>query len=635
MFPEVCSGELAVTTTATVSPTSDPYLNGVLSGIRWGVDTLTFSFPTSASYYGAYSGGEQNNAFEAFTPLQQDAIRTILKSYSAVTDLKFTEVTETLTTHGDLRYAESDAPSTAWAYYPSTAAAGGDAWFNNSKNWYDAPNKGNYAWLTMLHETGHALGLKHPHEVKGSFGALPTDRDSLEYTVMSYRSYIGASTTSGYTNGSTSYPQTLMMLDIAALQKMYGPNYTSNAGDTVYRWNPLTGEMSINSVAQGALAGNTIFMTIWDGGGNDTYDLSNYTGSVSIDLNPGGWTTTSATQLASLGSGKIAAGNIANALLYEGNIASLIEKAIGGAGNDTILGNSVDNGLTGGKGSDLLDGRGGIDTANFSGLTSDYLRVQNTDGSWTVTDLRVGIDGTDTLKNIEYAKFSDGIVQLDASTQTIEPPIEPVLVNSVPVGVADSYAVAKGSKLIVSATNGVLKNDSDLDGDGLSAVLVKGPARGTLSLQSDGSFTYSPPKKFAGSVSFTYKASDGEATSAETTVTLNVGTTSTAGKRGSGSEILSMDDDQVPAPMDTQNADWIALLTLSHHYSDGYSMPDLGSSWSSSQLISALHALSNETTFGNEKIGLDPEHGNADVPPIELTGLPDFLSKVFLEFHLA
>jgi Ca2+-binding RTX toxin-like protein len=540
-----------------------------------------------------------------------------------------------LTTHGELRYSESDAPSTAWAYYPSTAAAGGDAWFNNSKNWYDAPSKGNYAWLTMLHETGHALGLKHPHEVKGSFGALPTDRDSLEYTVMSYRSYIGASTTSGYTNGSTSYPQTLMMLDIASLQKMYGPNYTTNAGDTVYRWNPLTGEMSINSVAQGAPAGNKIFMTIWDGGGNDTYDLSNYSGSVSIDLDPGGWTTASATQLASLGSGKVAVGNIANALLFEGNVASLIEKAIGGAGNDTILGNSVDNSLTGGKGNDTLDGRGGVDTANFSGLTSDYLRVQNMDGSWTVTDMRIGADGTDTLKNIEYAKFGDGTVQLNASTQTTQLPIEPVPVNSVPVGVADSYAIAKGVKLTVSAANGVLKNDSDLDGDSLSAMLVTKPAKGTLSLQSDGSFTYTPPKQFTGTVSFTYKASDGETTSPATTVTINVGASSTLVKRGSGSEILSMDDDQVPAPMDTHKADWIALLTMSAHHFDGQPKPESGGSWSPTQLIGALHTFSDERTFGDERSPIDPAHGNADAPPIELTGLPDFLSKVFLEFHLA
>ncbi len=136
----------------------------------------------------------------------------------------------------------------------------------------------------MMHETGHALGLKHPHEVRGSFGAMPLDHDSLEYTVMSYRSYVGASTASGYTNSSVSYPQTLMMYDITALQSMYGANYSTFSGDTVYKWSTTTGEMFIDGVGQGAPAGNKIFMTVWDGGGNDTYDFSNYT--TNLDRQP-------------------------------------------------------------------------------------------------------------------------------------------------------------------------------------------------------------------------------------------------------------------------------------------------------------------------------------------------------------
>jgi hypothetical protein len=61
--------------------------------------------------------------------------------------------------------------------------------------------------------------------------------------------------------------------------------------------------------------------------------LSNYTTNLTIDLNPGAWTTASTTQLASLGSGHYAAGNIANALLYQGNVAALIENAVGGSGS--------------------------------------------------------------------------------------------------------------------------------------------------------------------------------------------------------------------------------------------------------------------------------------------------------------
>jgi len=57
---------------------------------------------------------------------------------------------------------------------------------------------------------------------------------------MSYRSYVGASTSSGYTNGYGSYPQTLMMYDIAGLQQLYGANYATRGGDTTYRWDPAT-----------------------------------------------------------------------------------------------------------------------------------------------------------------------------------------------------------------------------------------------------------------------------------------------------------------------------------------------------------------------------------------------------------
>jgi serralysin len=71
-------------------------------------------------------------------------------------------------------------------------------------------------------------------------------------------------------NETWGYAQSLMMYDIAALQHLYGADYTTNAGNTVYRWNPSTGQESINGIGQGAPGGNRIFMTIWDGGGSDT-----------------------------------------------------------------------------------------------------------------------------------------------------------------------------------------------------------------------------------------------------------------------------------------------------------------------------------------------------------------------------
>jgi serralysin len=167
--------------------------------------------------------------------------------------------------------------------------------------------------------------------------------------------------TKGYTNASDSFAQTLMMDDIAALQAMYGANYAHNGGDTVYSWSPLTGEMSVAGIGQGAPAGNRIFMTVWDGGGEDTYDLSLYNTDVVIDLNPGSWSITSRSQLANLSGSKLAIGNIANAKLYERNTQSLIENATSGSGNDKIIGNSGNNRIDGGAGDDILSGGSGND----------------------------------------------------------------------------------------------------------------------------------------------------------------------------------------------------------------------------------------------------------------------------------
>ncbi|HEY9009524.1 MAG TPA: Ig-like domain-containing protein, partial [Devosia sp.] len=551
-----------MTATATYGVTSDPYLNGVLSGVKWGVGTLTFSFPQDATFYGtSYGSGENLNNFEAFTPAQQAAVRKVLDMISSVANLNFTEVIETASVHGELRYAESDSTGTAWAYYPSTSALGGDAWFNNTKNYFDNPVVGTYGFLTMMHETGHALGLKHPHEVRGSFGAMPVEMDSLEFTVMSYRSYVGASTSTGYTNGYGSYPQSLMMYDIAALQKMYGADYTTNAGNTVYSWSATTGEMLINGVGQGAPAANKVFMTLWDGGGIDTYDFSNYSGGVKVDLNPGGWSTTSTTQLASLGSGQLARGNIANALLFEGSVASLIENAIGGAGNDTLIGNQADNVLTGGKGNDVIDGGAGNDTAAFSGRQADYSWFLSGEDTWTITDLRTGGDGTDTLKRIEYLQFSDAKVTIGTVQQPQPPPTEPVVVNVAPVAASDSYTATKNTKLSVTAANGVLANDSDAEGQALTATLVSGPSKGTLVFRADGSFDYTPVKNFTGTVSFTYKAGDGTDSSAATTVSIAVGGGTTTSKNGKGNGGESIEEDQAPAPAVDTLATFMSQVT--------------------------------------------------------------------------
>jgi serralysin len=328
--------------TTTVTPTGILAVDAVDSGTRWSTLSLTYSFPTSASFYtgsfgGAYGSGEPLSNFRRLHRFSKRQSHLPSPCIRQSPNLTFTQITETSTQTATLRFAESDKPATAWTYYPSSSPEGGDSWFSNSAHYYDNPAPGNYAFKAIMHEIGHGLGLKHPHDVSGAFGAIPADQDSGEYSVMSYRSYVGAPTNQGYTNETWGYPQTLMMYDIAAIQQMYGANFNYNGGNTVYKWDPNTGQEFVNGVGQATPGANRIFMTVWDGGGNDTYDFSNYTTNLSVNLQPGGWTTASTAQLAYLGNGHYAIGNIANALLYQNNPASLIENAIGGSGNDTSL----------------------------------------------------------------------------------------------------------------------------------------------------------------------------------------------------------------------------------------------------------------------------------------------------------
>jgi VCBS repeat-containing protein len=96
--------------------------------------------------------------------------------------------------------------------------------------------------------------------------------------------------------------------------------------------------------------------------------------------------------------------------------------------------------------------------------------------------------------------------------------------NQAPTAAADAYTTAEDTVLTVN-TPGVLGNDSDPDGNTLSAVLGSGPSHGTLTLNANGSFTYTPAADYHGSDSFTYRTGDGSLTSNPVTVTLTVSAT--------------------------------------------------------------------------------------------------------------
>jgi serralysin len=395
--------------TITVARTGNQDIDGVLSGAGWSGLNLTFSFPTRASYYGSdYGWSEPQANFGALNGSQARAAREVFSMIASVTDLSFTEISESSTRHATIRLANSDTPSPAWSYFPDSSDEGGDIWFGRSNGWFDEPVRGGYGYYAFIHEVLHAVGLKHGNETSG-FGAMTASRDSMEFSAMTYRSYVGAA--GQYVeNENWGYAQTPMMYDIAALQQMYNADFSTNAGNTVYRWDPATGQEFINGVGQGIPGGNRVFMTVWDGGGSDTYDLSNYATNLNVDLRPGQWSRLAATQTAQLGDGHLARGNIANALTYHGDVRSLIENVVGGVGNDVIMGNGIANDLKGGTGADRLHGFEGNDILS-GGAGKDVFVFDTKTGSTSnldrITDFSVA-DDTIHLENAVFTKLATG-----------------------------------------------------------------------------------------------------------------------------------------------------------------------------------------------------------------------------------
>ena len=504
-----------------VVESGDPYIDGLLSTSRWtdslddNVTTITFGFPTSASDYGS-GYAEPSIGFMPFdNPDLQKFVRLALAQYAAVANVQFVEQTGQSASTAEIRFGFTGKPHlpgvAAWSYYPGPNN-GGDLWVPNTSysSWSDIP-PGSQNFRILIHELGHGMGLKHSFDASNGLPALPTNHESSEYTVMSYTPFLNKGT-ADKPIGNGDYVQTLMMDDIQALQYMYGANYATHAEDTVYKWDPQTALEYINGVPQTASAPwsydvnapdsnlhNKILMTLWDGGGEDTYDFSNYSTNLSVDLQPGAWTTLAQDQVAEAKDHTMAPGNIANARLFEGDTRSLIENAIGGSGDDSITGNQADNHLIGGSGDDqlfgldgndtldggagddTLDGGAGVDTALYHATRAASTIVHNADGGLTVSS---ALDGTDKVANVEYLQFSDQIVHVnpnddfngDGQSDIV---FQNILANgAVYVWVMNGASVLKTSSGMpgVAGADWAVKGMGDFDGDGKSDIAFQNTA---------------------------------------------------------------------------------------------------------------------------------------------------------------
>ncbi len=226
------SGSLSVIASGTQN------VDGLLSGVKWDktiVATLTYSFPGLAGAYADTTDYLEatDPSFAQISAQQQVAARDILGgatgytplftygSFASLIDYTFANVASpgagADTAIMRLAVTNGNGNNTASAYYPTDIEAsptgdpsGGDSWYSTNDN-FSAPTPGDYAWIAHIHEFGHAMGLKHGHETGGpSNTAMTADRDSMEFTVMTYRSFVGHDSGGGVVNETYGYAQTLM-----------------------------------------------------------------------------------------------------------------------------------------------------------------------------------------------------------------------------------------------------------------------------------------------------------------------------------------------------------------------------------------------------------------------------------------
>lgn len=291
------------------------------------------------------------DGFAPLSDVQKQAAISAMGQWSSVANLTFVQTDDVA--KANIRFGTNKQTGSAgYAYTP--VSSGSPVLIANNEASNTNPTPGSFGYETFLHEIGHSLGLKHPGNYSawgtGSEGPyLPSAQDNTAYSVMSYNN------NSALGSGAT----TPSMYDIAAVQYYYGANMGAAPGNDTYTMSKS-------------------FQTIWDPNGINTLSAAGQTATVVIDMRETGFS------------------NITGTLSTALAIGTKISNAIGGAGNDTIAQNGLNN---------RIDGGAGSDTVIYGGTSSQYRVTTVSANAFLVS----GPEGNDLLINDETIAFGDGV----------------------------------------------------------------------------------------------------------------------------------------------------------------------------------------------------------------------------------
>ena len=472
-----------------VGLTGDSVIDGLTNGYKWDLDnSRVVDWTISSGFNGEFWTSPQEVVEKAGLALNlfsyySNVSFNYLGTFTTPADAMANGSEINLSMDGSGLFINND---NVWAigYFPKPDAnERGDIYLNiNSQaNYLSSYEIGSAGFFLILHELGHTLGLKHPHDDGGN--ARPTfselDLGGLDSDIMTIMSY-----EDGYDWNLINWdPGTPMFLDVLALQYLYGKNETLFADDSVF-----------------SLVKNDLYATLWDPSGNDLIDQSAATEGwymVMPDFEPSTVIDT-----------KVGFAIPADELSFETplNLYWLMgdfENINGSEFVDTIYGNSFENLIKGNGGDDILTGGSGSDTFIYA----------KGDGNDTILDFDQNEDSisyqgfnADEVVGFTESYLDDGskvILLTDGAEITLNGDFSPPI-NNLPV-LTISATLSTNED---TATDAIAFSGSDVDGDTLIYSFSK-PAKGSVVDNGNSTYTYTPDANANGSDSFTITVNDG------------------------------------------------------------------------------------------------------------------------------